>query len=198
MKFVLLDCRQFSTFKTHMYQPILKFCSNCGHSVEKRTIENDPIQRYFCEQCQTIHYTNPNIIAGALPYWEDKVLLCRRAIEPRKGYWNIPAGYLENNELAEEGAQRECWEEAEAKVNIKGVIAVYSLPHANQVYIHFHGDLVDGKFGIGVESSECKLFSEEEIPWDEMAFTSSTFALKKYFEDRKKGLIQTHIGAYTP
>ena len=105
-----------------MYQPILKYCSNCGHAVAQKKIENDPLPRYYCSECETIHYTNPNIIAGVLPYWKDKVLLCRRAIEPRKGYWNVPAGFLENNELAEEGAQRECWEEAEGKVFVPIVI----------------------------------------------------------------------------
>lgn len=176
--------------------PKLNFCSNCGHKVVLKTIENDPLQRYYCESCETIHYTNPNIIAGVLPIWENKVLLCKRAIEPRKGYWNIPAGYLENNELAEEGANRECWEEAEGKVDIKGVLAVYSLPHANQVYIHFYGELIDGKFGCGFESTECRLFSEDEIPWEDMAFTSSVFALKHYLDDRKTGAIKAHIGAF--
>jgi ADP-ribose pyrophosphatase YjhB (NUDIX family) len=179
-----------------MIPPEMKFCSHCGHAVSLKQIENDALPRYFCEQCQTIHYTNPNIIAGVLPYWENKVLLCRRAIEPRRGFWNLPAGFLENYETVEQGAQRECWEEAEAKVDINGVMAVYSLPHANQVYIHFHGTLVDGKFGCGVESTECKLFSEAEIPWQKIAFTSTSFALKHYFEDRKSGRISTHIGAY--
>lgn len=178
-----------------MYQPTLKFCSNCGEEVAKKEIEGDSIPRYYCVACDTVHYTNPKLVVGVLPYFEDKVLLCRRAIEPRKGYWNIPAGYLENNELAEQGAQRECWEEAEANVGIDGVLAVYSLPHANQVYIHFFGPLEKGQFGCGVESLECRLFTETEIPWDDIAFTSSSYALKKYFADKKKGDVKTHIGA---
>lgn len=172
------------------------YCSNCGAPVQLTRIDGDDIERYYCGKCDTVHYTNPKLIVGVLGYWEDKVLLCRRAIHPRLGFWNIPAGFLENNELAEEGAKREAWEEAEAKIDIDGVLAVYSLPHANQVYIHFYGRLVDGAFGIGVESSECRLFDEEEIPWEDMAFTSSTFALQKYFKDRKNGTIGTHIGAF--
>jgi len=179
-----------------MYQPIYRFCSNCGSPISLEEVEGDSIKRYYCKKCDTIHYTNPKLIVGVLPYWEDRVLLCRRAIEPRKGYWNIPAGFLENNELAEDGAKRECWEEAEAKVDIEGVLAVYSLPQANQVYIHFHGHLLDGAYGVGVESTETQLFREEDIPWDEIAFASSSFALKKYFKDRREGKIHAHIGSF--
>ncbi len=179
-----------------MYQEVLKFCSNCGSKVVFKEVEGDDFKRYCCENCNTIHYTNPKLVVGVLAYWEDKVLLCKRSIEPRKGYWNIPAGFLENNEMAEQGAQREAWEEAEAKVDIKGVLAVYSLPVANQIYIHFHGELLNGEFGVGVESLESQLFCEEEIPWDDIAFTSSSFALKKFFEDRRSGKINAHIGAF--
>jgi ADP-ribose pyrophosphatase YjhB (NUDIX family) len=180
-----------------MYQPVLHYCSNCGTKVGLTDIEGDSLRRYYCENCETIHYTNPKLVVGILPYWQNSVLLCRRAIEPRKGFWNIPAGFLENNELAEEGALREAWEEAEARVEVDGVLAVYSLPQANQVYIHFYGHLADGRFGIGVESLECRLFTEEEIPWDEIAFASSTFALKKFFSDRREGRIRAHIGSFT-
>lgn len=176
----------------------MKYCSVCSAEVKLTEIENDSIKRHYCSNCETVHYTNPKLIVGVLPYHEDKVLLCRRAIEPRKGFWNIPAGFLENNEIAEEGGQREVWEEAEAKVDIDGTLAVYSIPPANHIYIHFYGQLKDGIFGCGVESTECQLFKEDEIPWKDMAFTSSTFALKKYFEDKKKGKIETHIGSYRP
>ena len=179
-----------------MYHPTLFYCSNCGSKVNLTLLDGDPIERYYCDSCETIHYTNPKLIVGALAYWGEQVLLCKRAIEPRKGYWNLPAGFLENNELAEEGAQRECWEEAKAKVNIEGVLAVYSLPQANQVYIHFYGELQNGKFGVGIESEECELFNEEDIPWKDMAFASSAFALKKFFADRKNGKINAHIGAF--
>ena len=179
-----------------MFQVKMNFCSNCSAKVELTKIDGDSIARYYCEVCDIVHYTNPKLIVGVLPYFEDKVLLCRRAIEPRKGLWNIPAGFLENHELAEEGGKREVWEEAEAEVNIDGTLAIYSIPQANQVYIHFYGKLKEGHYGCGIESLECKLFKENEIPWNEIAFTSSTFALKRYFEDRKKGKIETHIGAF--
>ncbi|MBX7227462.1 MAG: NUDIX hydrolase [Chitinophagales bacterium] len=174
----------------------MKFCSTCGDRVILTDVDGDTHKRYVCTNCKTIHYTNPKLVVGALVYWEDKVILCRRAIEPRLGFWNIPAGYLEDHEKAEEGAAREVWEEAGAKVNIEGVLAIYNLPEANQVYIHFIGELIDGVYSNGVESIETKLFSEEEIPWKDLAFTSSAFALRKYFQDRKQGKIGTYIGSF--
>ena len=152
--------------------------------------------RYVCKNCETIHYSNPNIITGCLPVWEDKVLLCKRAIAPRIGYWNIPGGFLENGEKVEEGAMREVWEEAEAKVKILGVHTIYSLPSVNQIYIHFLSELIRPEFGPGPESLEVELFSESEVPWEEIAFSSSMFALKRYFEDQKKGIRQVHLGAF--
>ena len=173
----------------------MKFCSNCGSGNLDKTIpEGDNRLRKVCANCGAIHYHNPKIITGCLPVWEDKVLLCRRAIEPRKGFWNVPAGFMEIGESAEEGAAREVWEEAEAKVEIWGVHTVFTFTRFAHVYIQYLGSLLDGKFGIGEESTEVKLFSEEEIPWEEIAFESSVFALKKYFEDRKTGFHQAHSG----
>ncbi len=145
--------------------------------------------------CNTIHYQNPKIITGCLPIWEDKVLLCKRAIEPRKGYWNVPAGFMEVAETAEEGAAREVWEEAEAKVNIWKLHTVFTFTKYAHVYVQFLGDLIEGKYGVGEESLETRLFTEQEIPWSEMAFESSVFALKKFFEDRAKGVYESHIGS---
>ena len=175
----------------------MKFCSNCGSDqLENRIPKGDNRIRQICNNCDMIHYSNPKIVAGCLPVWRDQVLLCKRAIEPCRGLWNVPAGYLENGETVEEGAMREVWEEAEAKVDILGVLAVYSLPHINQIYIHFLGQLQSLNFGIGEESLETQLFLEKDIPWDAIAFTSSSFALKKYFQDRKNGSRQAHVGAY--
>ncbi|MBP6048633.1 MAG: NUDIX hydrolase [Chitinophagales bacterium] len=171
-----------------------KYCSNCGKDVVIKYTEGR--DRFVCEYCNTIHYTNPKIVAGALCVWEDKVLLCRRAIEPRRGYWNLPAGYLEDFEKVEDGAIRETWEEAGATIKIEKVFTIYNLPQANQVYIHFLAMLTDGIIRNGDESIESALFLESEIPWDEMAFTSSAFALRKYFEDRKNGVFNTHLGAF--
>jgi ADP-ribose pyrophosphatase YjhB (NUDIX family) len=175
----------------------MNFCSNCGsNTIELLIPEGDNRERHVCSNCDTIHYQNPNIVAGCLPIWEDKVLLCRRAIEPRHGFWNIPSGYLENGESVEDGALREVWEEAAAKVEIDYLITLYSLSKINQIYLQFVGELVDGKFGVGEESLECALFTEETIPWDEMAFTSSTFTLRRYFEARRKGKKVLHRGVY--
>jgi len=175
----------------------MNFCSNCGSDKIGLIVpKGDNRPRYVCAACQVIHYQNPNIVAGCLPVWEDKVLLCRRAIEPRHGFWNVPSGYLENGETVAEGAMREVWEEAEAKVDLQYLISLYNLPKINQIYLHFIGDLVDGEFGIGEESLECALFTEETIPWEEMAFTSSTFTLRRYFENRRAVRRMLHRGAY--
>ncbi len=134
------------------------------------------------------------MIVGTLSTYEGKVLLCRRNIEPRKGLWNLPAGFLENNESAEEGAVRETFEESEAKVEIEHLLCVYSLHKAEQVYLHFKATMTSPHIAVTSESSEVKLFSKSEIPWDEIAFTSTTYALKKYFENPKSKV--THIGSY--
>ena len=173
----------------------MKYCSQCGSGDLKKEIpQGDNRLRKVCGRCGTIHYTNPKIITGCLPVWDNKVLLCRRAIEPRKGFWNVPAGFMELGESVEEGAAREVWEEAEAKVNIWGVHTIFTFTRFSHVYVQYLGELVDGKFGIGKESLEVKLFAEEEIPWQEIAFESSVFALEKYFEDRKNGERKVHSG----
>ena len=175
----------------------MNFCSNCGSDrIEKIIPPDDNRLRLVCQKCSTVHYRNPKIVAGVLPIYGDKVLLCKRAIEPCKGLWNVPSGYLENKESVEAGAAREVWEEALGKVEITGIHAVYSIARISQVYVHFLGNLVEGKFGVGEESLDCRLFSEEEIPWNEMAFTSSTFTLRRYFADRKAGKVRTHLGNY--
>lgn len=170
----------------------MNFCSNCGHKISFGEIPDDNRPRFHCENCGTIHYQNPKIVTGCLPIWKDKVLLCRRAIEPRKGFWNVPGGYMENGETIEEGAKREVWEEALAKVNITSLHLVYDIPQINQVYVHFLGDLVNGEFGIGEESTEVRLFREDEIPWKEIAFSSSKRTLQLYFESRKNGIFTTY------
>ena len=142
--------------------------------------------------------TTQRVVAGCLAIWEGKILLCRRAIHPRKGYWNLPGGYLEQGETVEEGAARELFEEADAQISIRGLHAVYSIPHIGQVYMHFIGELKDGLYGVGEESLESRLFTPETIPWDEIAFTSTAYSLKRYLEDLDHGIEQTHIGQYEP
>lgn len=174
----------------------MNYCNLCGSEVIFDFVEGDNRKRFVCKSCHTIHYTNPKVVVGALVYWDEKILLCRRAIEPRYGYWNLPAGYLEDGEKSEEGAAREVWEEAGAEIILEGVHAIYNLPQANQVYIHFIAELKNGAYSNGPESIETALFSEEDIPWNEMAFTSSYFALKRYFQDKKNGKRMTHIGTF--
>lgn len=165
----------------------MNFCSQCGHAVVQKIPEGDSQLRYVCEHCHTVHYQNPKVVCGCLPVWQDKVLLCRRAIEPRRGFWTLPAGFMENGETTPEAAARETWEEAEAKVNMQGLYAVFNIRHINQIYMMFRAELENGEFGVGVESLETRLFSEEEIPWEELAFPSITRTLRYFFEDRKNG-----------
>jgi len=175
----------------------MNYCSHCGSDELVLSVpEGDNRERIVCNNCATIHYQNPKVVAGCLPVWEGKVLLCRRAIEPRYGFWNVPSGYLENGETIAAGALREVQEEAAAQVDIDYLITLYNLPKINQVYLQFVGELVGGRFGIGEESLECRLFAEEEIPWEEMAFSSSVFTLRRYFEDRKLGVKELRRGEY--
>ena len=174
----------------------MKFCSNCGHTVLFKAVPGDNLPRFVCDNCDTIHYQNPKVVTGALPIWEDKVLLCKRGISPRKGYWNVPGGYLENAEAVEDGAIREVFEETGSRISIIGLHTLYSIPKINQVYMHFLADLKDLDFHPTEESLEVELFAEQDIPWKEIAFTSSSYTLKKFFEDRQKGERQLHISRF--
>jgi ADP-ribose pyrophosphatase YjhB (NUDIX family) len=172
----------------------MKYCSNCSATVELLIPEGDSLPRYVCTTCNIIHYQNPKMVVGCIPEWEDKILLCRRAIEPRRGWWTLPAGFMENNETLEQAAARETLEEANARVEIGDLYAVYSLPHISQVYVLFRARLLDLDFKPGVESLEVKLLAENEIPWDEMAFRVIHDPLKRYFKERKPGKLGVHMG----
>ncbi len=175
----------------------LNYCPHCASPELTKSIPpGDNRPRLVCGNCETIHYQNPKIVAGCLPVWEDKVLLCRRAIEPAYGLWNIPSGYLENGEGVLEGAKREVWEEAAARTTNEYLISLYNLEKINQVYLQYVGELVNGDFGVGEESLECRLFTQKAIPWEEIAFTSSVFTLNKYFSDRKAGRRVLHQASY--
>lgn len=174
----------------------MNYCSNCGSKVTFQEVEGDTKMRYVCNTCNTIHYQNPNVVVGCLPVWEDQVLLCKRAIEPRLGYWNVPGGYLENGESVEEGAMREVFEEACIKVEVIGLLSVFSIPHINQVYMHFLAKMPDLRFAPGIESLEVELFKEEDIPWDEIAFSSSVFSLRSYFQNRLDGVHKVHVSTF--
>ncbi|TCK19178.1 ADP-ribose pyrophosphatase YjhB (NUDIX family) [Thiogranum longum] len=165
----------------------MKFCSNCGESVVLRIPEGDNRERFVCDNCHTIHYQNPNIVAGCIPEWEGRILLCKRAIEPRYGLWTLPAGFMENGETTEQAAMRETHEEAGANVEITSLYGLFSIPHISQVYMLYHGFLVNGAYEAGCESLECRLFNEQDIPWDKLAFPVVRETLQRFFADRKHG-----------
>lgn len=178
-------------------KPILHFCSNCGEKLKFGEVPDEHMHRHFCAGCGVIHYQNPNMIVGCLPRWQDKVLLCKRAIEPRKDLWTLPAGFLEYNETAEDGAVRETVEEANADVEIVRLFSVYSLPHVGQVYLMFLANLQNLNFHSGPESSEVTLYKQDEIPWDQIAFSAVRFTLEKYFEDRTNKNSEVHLGSHS-
>lgn len=172
----------------------MKYCCYCSAELIYKIPEDDNRHRYICQQCDIVHYQNPKIVAGCLPVWEDKVLLCKRAIEPRSGYWTLPAGFMELGESSLEAGIRETQEEANASVEVEDLFAVFNLLHVDQVYIMYRSRLTDLDFSPGVESLEVKLFKEDEIPWDELAFTTISETLKVFFEDRKQGAFLLHTG----
>jgi ADP-ribose pyrophosphatase YjhB (NUDIX family) len=174
----------------------MKFCSQCGWAgLAHRIPEGDTLARYVCANCGAIHYQNPKTVVGCLPEWEDRVLLCKRAIEPRLGLWTLPAGFLENGETIESGALRETAEEAGARVEIGALYTVISLPDINQVYMMFRARLQDLDFRPGTESLEVRLFAEDEIPWGDIAFRTIARTLRNYFLDRKLGAFPLHVSA---
>lgn len=170
----------------------MNFCSQCGEQVIQRIPEGDSRLRYVCEHCHTIHYQNPNIVAGSLPVWEGKVLLCRRAIEPRLGYWTLPAGFMENGESVEQAARRETVEEACSTLRNLHLYTLIDVPHISQVHVFYRAELVSPDFAAGVESLEVQLFDEADIPWDELAFHTVRRTLECFFADRRKGVFPVH------
>lgn len=176
----------------------MNFCSHCGARVVQRVPPGDTLPRHVCDACGTIHYENPKMVVGCIPEWEDRVLLCRRAIEPRHGLWTVPAGFMENGETTVQGALRETLEEANARVEILGLYALYNIPHINQVYMLFRARLADLDFRPGAETLDVRLFKEEEIPWSAIAFATVRNTLTHYFSDRAAGDFRFHMGTIKP
>lgn len=177
----------------------MNFCSHCGARVELRIPPGDNLPRFVCTSCGTIHYENPKMVVGCLPEWENRILLCKRAIEPRPGLWTVPAGFMENGETTAEGAARETLEEANARVEVLGLYALFNIPHINQVYMLFRARLLDLDFSAGAETLETRLYQENEIPWDEIAFITVRRTLRHYFDDRRAGNgFPFHIGTIEP
>lgn len=172
-------------------ETLIRFCSTCGAPTEQRQPPDDHRPRQVCTSCGAIHYENPKLVVGAIPEWEDgRILLCRRAIEPRHGLWTLPAGFMENHESAAEAAARETLEEANARVQIGELYSFFSLPHMSHVHLLFRARLLDLDFSPGVESLEVRLFDESEIPWDFLAFRTVKMTLQRYFLERMTGNYQ--------
>jgi ADP-ribose pyrophosphatase YjhB (NUDIX family) len=176
----------------------INFCSNCGKALILETPAGDDRPRYLCNSCGTVHYENPKVVVGCIPEKDAKILLCRRAIEPRLGKWTLPAGYLENGETVAQGAERETREEAGANIEIFAPYVLFNICHISQIYLMFRGRLVDDKIKAGTESAEVRLFAENEIPWDQIAFTVIEATLRHYFKDKPSGSFPFHIGDILP
>jgi ADP-ribose pyrophosphatase YjhB (NUDIX family) len=165
----------------------MKYCSACGGAVVFQIPPGDSRERFVCARCDIVHYQNPRVVTGCLATWGDRVLLCKRAIAPRKGYWTLPAGFLENSESAEDGALRETWEEACARVALDELYTLFSLPHISQIYLFYRGRLETPAYSAGAETEAVGLFREEEIPWDDLAFPVVRETLEHFFADRAQG-----------
>ena len=170
----------------------MKFCPNCGAAVARRVPPGDSLARDVCDACGSIHYVNPKLVLGSLPEWRGRMLLCRRAIEPRYGYWTLPAGFMENGESAGEAAARETLEEAGARVELLAAFSMISVPFVNQVHLFYRARLLDLEFKPGAESLEVALFDEAKLPWKDIAFRTVGLTLKHWFADRARGVFGFH------
>ena len=172
----------------------MNFCSSCGARLSLRIPPEDTVPRHVCDHCGTIHYRNPLMVVGTIPEWEDRILLCKRAIEPRSGFWTLPAGFMELGETTAQAALRETLEEARARVELGEAFTLLSVPHVNQVHLYYRARLPVQEFAAGEETLEVRLFSESEIPWDAIAFRTISATLKHFFSDRKEGRFRLHAG----
>lgn len=170
----------------------INFCSACGAPVVLRVPAGDSLPRHVCETCNVVHYSNPKLVVGTLPIWEDRVLLCKRAIEPRHGKWTLPAGFMENNEGMATAAMRETTEESGAHIEMGDIYTLISVPQISQVHVIYRARLLDIEFAPGEETQEVMLFREQDIPWDEIAFHTIERTLRHYFADRRKGHFGLH------
>ncbi|WP_137891549.1 NUDIX hydrolase [Ramlibacter sp. 2FC] len=176
-----------------MLRTPIKHCRNCGTAVTYRVPDDgDTKERAICTRCQTIHYENPLNVVGTLPYLGDRVLLCKRNIEPRWGKWTLPAGFMELGETTREGAARETEEEAGASFEMESLFTVMSVPRVGQVHLFYRARLLSAQFNPGHETLEARLFDEDEIPWDDIAFRTVKETLEHFFEDRRRGQFAVH------
>ena len=178
--------------------PFAHFCSVCGHAIVRRVPAGDNRERDCCDHCGAIHYVNPRPVVGTIPVWQERVLLCKRAIEPRYGYWTLPAGFMEVGETTAEGAIRETLEEAGARIELGPLFSMIDVPHVEQVHIFFRARLLGPEFDVGHETLEARLFTEAEVPWHDLAFRTVSTTLHLYFEDRARGSFGTHTPRLPP
>lgn len=170
----------------------MNFCNQCGAQVTLVVPQGDTLPRHVCSRCGEIHYRNPKLVVGCIAEWEERILLCRRAIEPRYGHWTLPAGFMENGETTQQAAARETLEEACARIEVDALFSLVNVPAFDQVHLFYRGRLLDGAFDAGAESLESALFAEAEIPWAEIAFRSVELALRAYLADRAAGRFRLH------
>jgi ADP-ribose pyrophosphatase YjhB (NUDIX family) len=171
----------------------MNFCSNCAARVALRIPDGDNVPRYVCDACGTIHYQNPKLVVGCVPEHEGKIVICRRAIEPRRGYWTLPAGFMENGETLQQAAAREAREEALIDVEIGSLLTVVHVLYAHQVHVFFRARMRNATYGAGIESLEVDLVRPQDIPWSEIAFPSTEYTLQRYLEDRAAGREPYHF-----
>lgn len=170
----------------------MKFCSNCGSAVARRVPPGDALPRWICDQCGEIHYQNPKLVVGTVPEHEGRILLCRRAIEPRYGYWTLPAGFMENDESVGQAALRETLEEAGTAVELGAPFSMISVPRVNQVHVFYLARVGTLDFRPGEETLEVALFEEPAIPWKDLAFRTVATTLRLWFADRTRGSFGFH------
>ena len=176
-----------------MLREPIRHCRQCGTSVVYRIPDDgDTKQRAICTACATVHYENPLNVVGTVPIWGDKVLLCKRNIEPRWGKWTLPAGFMELNETVAEGAARETVEESGAEFELEGLFSLVNVARVGQVHMFYRARLLSDRFNPGFETIEARLFTEDEIPWDEIAFRTVKETLAHYFADRRAGSFSIH------
>lgn len=167
-------------------------CRACGTAVQRLIPEGDNRSRAICPACGTIHYENPLNVVGTVPVWEDQVLLCRRNIEPRFGFWTLPSGFMELGESTSAGALRETDEEAGIRVELEGLFTVLNVVKVGQVHLYYRARMLDTQLNPGPETIEARLFREHEIPWDLLAFRTVHETLRRFFEDRRRGQFGVH------
>lgn len=168
------------------------FCSQCGSPIKRRVPTDDNRERDICDHCGAIHYQNPRLVVGTVPVWQDRILLCKRAIEPRYNTWTLPAGFMELGESTAQGAARETLEESGARIKLGVLFTIIDVPQIEQVHMFYLAQALDGELDPGPESLEARYYSEADIPWEDLSFRTVASTLQQFFADRRAGAFLTH------